>query len=317
MDNPLSVTHTYAVRKELFRRGPAASYLAYDEQLEDEVVVEHVPLPAAGSPGGVQEWLRQYRAIAVQVMRLRHPNHVAIRDFWTDFRTVLVLVKQYDAGHTLGELLQPRHAREFSAAGRVGVCKDLLRGLAALHAQGILHRDIKPDGIYVRQGQDWVAQVDHFHLAVPAADAYLDDSLCGTPAYLAPELVGGGPRRYSRPSDVYAAGLVCLEVLSGRRVGNLLRGEGIDPGGGPAGLLAEVGRRRGHVRAETIRGLLPGPQAEAICRATHPAPGSGSPTPGASTTPSPRPRWAGRPRGETSSTASRNPPGGPGKAVVG
>src|SRR5262249_48892088 len=132
----------------------------------------------------------------------------------------------------------------------------------------VLHRDIKPYGIFVGQAQDAVAQINHFHLAVTAADVYLDDQLCGTPVYLAPELIGAGPRRYSRQSDVYAAGLVCLEIVSGKGINELLREEGLDLARGPVGLLEEVRARGGHVRERTIRRLLGGRQAEAICCAT-------------------------------------------------
>jgi serine/threonine protein kinase len=272
MDERLSVSHTYAVRKELFRRGLAASYLAYDEQLQDEVVIEHVSLLARGKSAEDDDWLRQYRSIAVKVMRLRHPNHVAIRDFWTDFRTAFFLVKQYDAGGTLDVLLQPHNAPGLTEPTRIGLCKDLLRGLAVLHARNVIHRDIKPYGIYVTQGRDPIAQIDHYHVAVSADDVYLDDQLCGTPVYLAPELVEGEPRRYSRQSDVYAAGLVCLEILSGRGIQGLLREEGVGLTRGPMGLLAEIRSRGGHVREKTIRELLAGPQAEAVCCATRPDP---------------------------------------------
>jgi serine/threonine protein kinase len=272
MDERLPVNHTYSVRKELFRRGLAVSYQAYDEQLEDEVVIEHVSLLARGKSAEDDDWLRQYRSIAVKLMRLRHPNHVAIRDFWTDFRTAFFLVKQYDAGSTLDVLLQPQNAPGLAEPIRFGLCKDLLRGLAALHARNVVHRDIKPYGIYVAQGQVPVAQIDHYHLAVTAADVYLDNQLCGTPVYIAPEIIGGQPRRYSRQSDVYAAGLVCLEILSGRGIQDLLSQEGCNLAGGPAALLVWVHAHDGHVREKTIRGLLPGPQAEAICCATRPDP---------------------------------------------
>jgi serine/threonine protein kinase len=274
MDERLSVGHTYAVRKELFRRHlPGAiwaySYLAYDEQLEDEVVIEHVSLLGQDDEAQDEAWLRQYRSIAVKVMRLRHPNHVAIRDFWTDFRTAFFLVKQYEAGSTLDRLLQTQDAAGLSPQVRIGLCKDLLRGLAALHAGNVLHRDIKPNGVYVAQGHDRVAQIDNYHLAVSAAGVYLDDPLIGTPVYLAPELIAGEPRRYSRQSDVYAAGLVCLEILSGKDIQDLLRQEGCDLAGGLAALLEWVHARGGHVREKTIRELLAGPQAEAVCCATH------------------------------------------------
>jgi serine/threonine protein kinase len=272
MDERLSVSHTYALKRELFRRGLAASYLALDEQLEDEVVIEHVSLHARAGSGEADDWLRQYRSIAVKVMRLRHPNHVPIRDFWTDFRTAFFLVKQYDVGCLLDELLRPENVAGLTEATRTGLCKDLLRGLAALHARDIFHRDVKPSGVYVRRGPDLAAQLDHYHLAVSAADVYLDEQLCGTPLYLAPELIEGEPRRYSRQSDVYAAGLVCLEVLSGRRVSDLLREEGIDLAGGQLALLGAVRSRGGHRLDAAVRRLLPGPQAEAICCATRPDP---------------------------------------------
>src|SRR5262249_41353484 len=109
----------------LFTRGMAKSYLAHDEQLDDEVVVEHVQRPL----GEDTDWLRQYRSVAVKIMRLRHPNLIAIRDFSTDYTNEFFLVKQYDPGITLDALLNPERIDGFSADRRVGVCRDLLRGL--------------------------------------------------------------------------------------------------------------------------------------------------------------------------------------------
>jgi serine/threonine protein kinase len=189
-DREAKVTHVYTLKRMLFSRGIAHTYLAHDEHLEDEVLIERVERPFDPEEG---DWLRQYRTVAVKVMRLRHPNHIAVRDFWTDYRTEFFLVKQYDAGAPLDVLLSPERASELSPARRAAICKDLLRGLAALHAQGVLHRDVKPYGVYVSQGPDGRAQLDHFHLAVSAADVYLDDQLCGTPVYMAPELLRDSP----------------------------------------------------------------------------------------------------------------------------
>jgi serine/threonine protein kinase len=261
-----SVSHTYSVRETLFTRGMARSYLAHDEQLDDEVVVEHVYRPLAEDT----DWLRQYRSVAVKVMRLRHPNIIAIRDFSTDYTNEFFLVKQYDPGVTLDALLNPGRIEEFSVDRRVGLCKDLLRGLAVLHASGIIHRDIKPYGVYVSQGGDWRAQIDHYHSAVSASGVYLDEQLCGTPMYMAPELISNEPRRYTRQSDVYAAGLVTLEILSGKSVEALLKLEGVDvAAGGPMALLSEVCARGGHVGQATVRKLLPSAYAEAVCCAVH------------------------------------------------
>ncbi len=263
-----SLSHRYAVKRVLFARGLATSYLAFDEELGDEVVIEHV----RGRLHDAADWLRQYRSVAVKVMRLRHPNLIGIRDFSTDFSTEFFLVKQYDPGITLDELVQPLHADALTEGRRVGLCKGLLSGLAALHAGNVLHRDIKPSAIYVTQGQQWVAQIDHYHLAVSAPGAYPEDQLCGTPLYLAPELIAGPPRNYSRQSDVYAAGLVVLEVLSGKGMAELVELEGMTLSGGPLGLLEEVRSRGCHVRQKAVRELLPGAHGEVVCRAVRPDP---------------------------------------------
>ena len=263
-----SVSHTYTVKGMLFTRGMATSYLAHDEQLDDEVVIEHVRRPL----GEETDWLRQYRSVAVKVMRLRHPNLIAIRDFSTDYTTEFFLVKQYDPGITLDVLLNPAHRDELSLERRVGLCKDLLRGLAVLHASGVIHRDIKPSGIYVSHGGDWRGQIDHYNLAVLASGVYLDEQLCGTAVYMAPELISSEPRRYTRQNDVYAAGLVILEILSGKSVQELLKLEGVDLVGGPRALLSEVCARGGHVRQATVRKLLSGGYAEPVCCAVQPDP---------------------------------------------
>lgn len=263
-----SVSHSYAVRKTLFDRGMARSYLAHDEQLDDEVVVEHVRRPL----GDDTDWLRQYRSVAVKVMRLRHPNLIAIRDFSTDYTTEFFLVKQYDRGITLDVLLTPGSIEELSMDRRVGLCKDLLRGIAVLHTSGIIHRDIKPYGVYVSQGEDWRAQIDHYHLAVSATKVYLDEQLCGTPMYMAPELINSEPRRYTRQSDVYAAALVILEILSGKKMPELMKLDGANVDGGTMALLSAVHARGGHLQQGTVHKLLPNAYAEAVCCAVHPDP---------------------------------------------
>jgi serine/threonine protein kinase len=263
-----STSHTYTVRETLFTRGMAWSYLAHDEQLDDDVVVEHVQ----GALEEDADWLRQYRSVAIKVMRLRHPNLITIRDFSTDYLTEFFLVKQYDPGITLDVLLNTGRIGELSMDRRVGLCKDLLRGLAVLHASEIVHRDIKPYGVYISQGEDWRAQIDHYHLAVSASGVYLDGQFCGTPMYMAPELISNELRRYTRQSDVYAAGLLILEILSGKSMQELLKLERVNVADGPMALLSEVRARGGHVREATIRKLLPGASGVAVSCAVQPDP---------------------------------------------
>src|SRR5262249_10848794 len=144
--------------------------------------------------------------------------------------------------------------------------KDILRGLAALHQSNIIHRDVKAYGVYVKDQPEHLAQLDYFHLAVSAEVEYLDSNLSGTPAYMAPEIIVP-PHLFTKQSDVYAAGLLVVEVLSGRSVQDLMRLDGFD-GGGPADLLRYVLSRGGHVSESRIRASVPSAFAELLICAT-------------------------------------------------
>jgi serine/threonine-protein kinase len=248
MQRSVEVLHTYTIEEHLYTRGVARGYRARDEQLEDLVVLEVVPT-REDTPER-RDFLARYHSIAVKIMRLRHPNVVAIRDFVVD-RDQVFLVKQYDPGLTLDALLFPPDRPSLAPQVRASLCKDVLRGLAALHQSNIIHRDVKAYGVYVKDQPDPVAQLDYFHLAVSAESEYLDSNLCGTPVYMAPEIIAP-PHLFTKQSDVYAAGLLALEVLSGRSVQDLMQLDCFE-GGGPAALLSHVVSRGGHVSESRIR----------------------------------------------------------------
>lgn len=263
-----SVLHRYRLGPLAFQRGLANSYHAHDETLADDVLVEHVPALPDGDTVERRDYVAQYRAVSVRLMRLRHPNVIPVRDFGRDDDGGHFVVKQYDPGQTLDAWRAvPRADPE-----RAAIVRGLLRGLGAIHHAHVLHRDVKPSAIYVTAGVEPRPMIDHFHLAVAAETAYLDAELCGTPIYLAPEILSAtGARVYTRAVDVYAAGLVGLEVLSGRSVLELMRDDGFD-GAGPFAVLRWVSERRGHVAPATIRRLVVPPLAELIVCATHPDP---------------------------------------------
>jgi serine/threonine protein kinase len=141
-----------------------------------------------------------------------------------------------------------------------------LRGLAALHQSNIIHRDVKAYGVYVKEQPEHLAQLDYFHLAVSAEAEYLDSNLCGRPLYMAPEIIAP-PHLFTKQSDVYAAGLLVVEVLSGRSVQDLMRLDGFESGG-PAALLSYVVSRGGHISESHIRASVPSEFADLLVRAT-------------------------------------------------
>src|SRR5262249_25775047 len=158
MQGSVEVLHTYAIEEPLYSRGLARGYRARDEQLEELVVLEVVPT-VEDTPES-REHVRRYRSTAVKIMRLRHPNVVAVRDFVV-LPDQFVVVKQYDSGLALDALLFRPDGPSLEPQVRASLCEDILRGLAALHQSNIIHRDVKADGVYVKDQPEYVAQLDH------------------------------------------------------------------------------------------------------------------------------------------------------------
>ena len=260
MQQTVEACHTYTIGEALYSRGSAWGYRARDEQLDDWVILETVP--TLEDTAERREFLIQYRSIAVKVMRLRHPNVVAIRDFVVH-RDQFFVVKQYDSGVTLDALLSGSMNVDLQPQDRESLCKDILRGLAALHQSNIIHRDMKSSGVYVTDQPERLAQIDYFHLAVSAETEYLDSNLCGTPAYMAPELINP-PHLFSKQSDVYAAGLLLLELLTGSSVQDLMQLEGFEGGS----LLSYVVSRGGHISERLIRQSVSPQYADLLACAT-------------------------------------------------
>lgn len=157
---------------------------------------------------------RRFRAEALAGSRIDHRNIARVMDFG-DRNGVLFLVMEYLAGVTLDNLLLEHGAMSSSVA--VDLCGQMLDGLGAAHNAGIIHADIKSANVLVDMRPDGssIVRVIDFGLARFCNEPAFQDErlLSGTPEYLAPELIIGGLP--SVASDIYAAGVVLYEVLTG------------------------------------------------------------------------------------------------------
>jgi serine/threonine-protein kinase len=199
----------YRLDKPLARGGMATVYTATDTRL-DRVVAVKVMRPAlAEDPDFVARFAREARAAA----RLSSPEVVAVHDQGTDATTnTAYLVMEYVAGRTLRDVI--RDHGPLSPSRALGLIEPVLRALAAAHAAGLVHRDVKPENVLL--GDDGRVKVADFGLARAVETSNLTATtglLIGTVAYLAPEQVERGiadPR-----TDVYAAGILLWEMLTG------------------------------------------------------------------------------------------------------
>ncbi|MEV4755463.1 Stk1 family PASTA domain-containing Ser/Thr kinase [Micromonospora sp. NPDC049559] len=213
----------YRIRGRVARGGMATVYTATDERLERTVALKIIhPTQAQDARARAANFLQRFTDEAKTIARLTHPNVVAVYDQGTH-AGLPYLVMEYVRGRTLREILTERGRLNPDEA--LAIAEQMLAAVAAAHRAGLVHRDVKPENVLVTEAPsgglnnlvDGVVKVADFGLARAVEASAEDDTggqLMATVAYVAPELVTDGhadPR-----TDVYSAGIVLFEMLTGR-----------------------------------------------------------------------------------------------------
>src|ERR1700680_4703994 len=204
----------YRIVEKIGAGGMGEVYRARDEHLERDVALKVLP---AGTLAD-EAVRRRFRKEALALSKLNHPNIATAFDFDTQ-HGVDFLAMELIPGLTLsGKLADgPLVEREVLRLGA-----QLAEGLAAAHAQGVVHRDLKPGNLMI--APDGRLKILDFGLATllhPSGDPDLTRSITettsvsGTLPYMSPEQLRGPP--VDARSDVYAAGAVLYEMASGHR----------------------------------------------------------------------------------------------------
>jgi serine/threonine protein kinase len=203
----------YRIARLIGRGGMGNVYLGIQPQIGSRVAIKILSQECAREPELVERFFAEARAVNL----IRHENIVSVIDMarLSDGRPFIVM--EYIEGVTLGAVIKNGRA---PLGGIVQAFSDVLSALEAAHAIGIVHRDLKPDNILITvKGH---AKVLDFGIAklsprlrgeggTPTAAG----ALLGTPAYMAPEQISGEGGVDGR-SDVYGAGVVLFEAVTGR-----------------------------------------------------------------------------------------------------
>ncbi len=199
----------YRVLRRIADGGMATVYLAMDERLEREVALKVMRPHLVHDESFVTRFRREARAAA----SLSHPNVVGVFDQGRDGDHIFLAMEMVD-GQTLREVLQAEGPLSPRAA--LDILEPVLMALSEAHREGLIHRDVKPENVIIKD--NGAVKVADFGLARAVSSQTMTSSsgvLLGTVAYLSPEQVERGVA--DARSDVYAAGLMLFEMLTGTK----------------------------------------------------------------------------------------------------
>src|SRR4051812_13578745 len=204
----------YQITQRLARGGMATVYQAVDTRLTRTVAVKvmHVGL------GDDAEFARKFDREARAAAKLSHPNVVSVFDQGQDRLDGHVsrpyIVMEYVDGRTLRDVIN-REA-PMPPLRALELIEPVLAALASAHDAGLVHRDVKPENVLISdRGQLKVADFGLAKAISSQTSTATQGLLIGTVSYLPPELVLSG--RSDARSDVYSAGVVLFELLTGRK----------------------------------------------------------------------------------------------------
>ena len=203
----------YQLLRQAANGGMATIYEALDTRLDRKVAVKIMHAHLAQDEAFVSRFIREAKAAAA----LTHPNIVAVQDQgWNQSGVPAVfLVMELIEGHTLREYLSERG--RFEVKDAINYMTPILSALSAAHDLGIVHRDIKPENILI--SKDGRIKIADFGLArgelIGTTMTAESSVVLGSVSYLSPEQVQRGIA--DSRSDVYAAGIVAYEMLTGEK----------------------------------------------------------------------------------------------------
>ncbi len=209
------VAGRYRLGPRLGRGSMGAVWLGRDELLGREVAVKQVLLPAGTDPAVADQQRQRAMREGRIAARLTHPHAISVYDVALE-DGVPWLVMEYLPSRSLAEVLHQDGVLLTDQVAQVGA--QLADALVAVHAAGIVHRDVKPGNVLVGRGPrvEGLVKITDFGIAHASGDVTLTQTgqITGTPAFLAPEVAQGADM--TPASDVFSLGATLYTCLEGQ-----------------------------------------------------------------------------------------------------
>lgn len=209
----------YRLEQKIGSGGYGVVFKAVHLELNTSIAVK-VFRPTEGNDS--PEAIERFRLEGISTCRVNHPNAINVLDSGISSDGIAYIVMELLIGHSLKDEMIKEGT--FSLKRCAEIIIPVCQALAEAHKAGIVHRDIKPDNIFLHQGkQGEVIKVVDFGIAKLIEEQKEDNranltesgSIIGTPVYMAPERLKSQP--YDGRADVYSIGITCYEMLAGKR----------------------------------------------------------------------------------------------------
>ncbi|MET9093027.1 transporter substrate-binding domain-containing protein [Streptomyces cyaneofuscatus] len=203
----------YELLEPIGSGGMGEVWRAHDRRLRRFVAVKGLLDRNAMTAGTQAAAMQRARREAEAIAKIEHPNVVTVHDQVETDNQVWIVMKLLEA-RSLADLLRSERVLAVPRAADIGL--QILQGLRAVHAASVVHRDVKPANVLVRE--DGTAILVDFGIATfeGAAQVTRSGSVIGTPPYLAPELFTPGSPGPAPASDLWALGITLYEMVEGR-----------------------------------------------------------------------------------------------------
>jgi serine/threonine protein kinase len=210
---PLQNLGRYRLVRVLGRGAMGVVYEALDERLGRTVAIKTVLRSHLDNESTAQDYAARFVREAQAAARLSHPNIVTVYDFG-EHDDLSYIVMEFVSGRELADLFRSGH--RFTLLQALQIMAELLDALAYAHAQGVVHRDVKPANVLVDQaGHVKLADFGVARVSSGTHDRTMPGTMVGTPNYMSPEQILGQP--VGSRTDIFAAGVVLYQFLTGRQ----------------------------------------------------------------------------------------------------
>lgn len=204
------IDERWRLRHRLGDGGSAEVWLAHDPSQRRDVAIKLLRPEHLRDADMVGRFAMETRALP----RVRHPNVVRMLGHGSH-RGRPFIVMEHVVGLELAAVLAALGKQRMPIGRALGILRGLLEGLAAMHAAGVLHGDVKPSNVIIAANRVVLVDLGLAHPLGPSCRSRLG-VVFGTPKYLAPELAAGRADRPNAVTDVYAAAALAFELLTGR-----------------------------------------------------------------------------------------------------